>query len=266
MGYFLKIISLTKIFLCFSPSKPVTIARSVGVQVQAEDKIKGRIGILTLQNHKIGDDFFVKPISQKLPSEKMITNEEMNEKIQNFEIDLNIEKDYSGDLKRICGNSSTNSMVSPPKKSNFLHDLEDLSDISSEEFELELDKKSSEELSSGKRFKCFNTPKRKKKKQVNKVVAKSKDTPWGRRKNMTPRIPSRSIPLPNGTFKGDKNRVVCDLCGKSFSKRKNLNAHSKIIGLKDHVNSIHDGKSIYKCELCKKSFQNHSNLNRHKCG
>ena len=83
---------------------------------------------------------------------------------------------------------------------------------------------------------------------------------------MTPRIPSRSIPLQNGKFKGDKNRVVCDLCGKSFSKRKNLNAHSKIIGLKDHVNSIHDGKSIYKCELCKKSFQNHSNLNRHKCG
>ena len=245
MGYFLRIISLTKIFLCFSPSKPVTIARSVGVQVQTEDKIKGRIGILTLQNHKIGDDFFVKPISQKLPSEKMITNEEMNEKIQNFEIDLNIEKDYSGDLKRICGNSSTNSMVSPPKKSNFFHDLEDLSDISSEEFELELDKKSSEELSSGKRFKCFNTPKRKKKKQVNKVVAKSKDTPWGRRKNMTPRIPSRSIPLPNGTFKGDKNRVVCDLCGKSFSKRKNLNAHSKI---------IHEKIKNHKCETCGKEF------------
>ena len=177
---FLKLLlSLTEIFLCFSPSKPVTIARSVGVQVQTEDKIKGRIGIVTLQNHKIGDDFFVKPISQKLPSEKMITNEEMNEKIQNFEIDLNIEKDYSGDLKRICGNSSTNSMVSPPKKSNFFHDLEDLSDISSEEFELELDKKSSEELSSGKRFKCFNTPKRKKKKQVNKVVAKSIDTLHG---------------------------------------------------------------------------------------
>ena len=156
---FLKLLlSLTEIFLCFSPSKPVTIARSVGVQDQTEDKIKGRIGILTLQNHKIGDNSFVEPISQKLPSEKMITNEEMNEKIQNFEIDLNIEKDYSGDLKRICedkekkicGNSSTNSMVSPPKKSNFFHDLEDLSDISSEEFELELDKKSSEELSSGK--------------------------------------------------------------------------------------------------------------------
>ena len=148
---FLKLLlSLTEIFLCFSPSKPVTIARSVVVQVQTEDKIKGRIGILTLQNHKIGDNSFVEPISQKLPSEKMITNEEMNEKIQNFEIDLNIEKDYSGDLKRIFGNSSTNSMVSPPKKSNFFHDLEDLSDISSEEFELELDKKSSEELSSGK--------------------------------------------------------------------------------------------------------------------
>lgn len=39
-----------------------------------------------------------------------------------------------------------------PKKSNFLHDLDDLSDISSEE--LELDQTSSEELSSGKRFKC----------------------------------------------------------------------------------------------------------------
>ena len=74
--------------MCFSPSKPETIARSVGVQDQTEDKIKGRIGILTLQNHKIGDDFFVKPISQKLPSEKMITNEELNEKIQNLEIDL----------------------------------------------------------------------------------------------------------------------------------------------------------------------------------
>ena len=42
-------------WLCFSPSKPVTIARSVGIQVQTEDKIKGRIGILTLQNHKIQD-------------------------------------------------------------------------------------------------------------------------------------------------------------------------------------------------------------------
>ena len=103
---------------------------------------------------------------------------------------------------------------------------------------------------------------------------------------MTPRIPSRSIPLPSDIFKGDQNRVVCDLCGKSFSKRKNLNAHSKIIheeiknhkcetcgkefsrgiGLKDHINSIHEGKSVYKCELCKKTFQNHSNLNRHKCG
>ena len=38
------------------------------------------------------------------------------------------------------------------------------------------------------------TPKRKKN-QV-KMVAKSKDTPSRRRKNMTPRIPSRSIPLP----------------------------------------------------------------------
>ena len=52
--------------------------------------------------------------------------------------------------KKICRNSS-NSMVQP-KKSNFLHDLDDLSGISSEE--LELDQTSSEELSSGKRFKC----------------------------------------------------------------------------------------------------------------
>ena len=87
-----------------SPSKPFTIARSVGVQVQTEDKIKGRIEILTLQNHKIGDDdFFVKPISRKLPTENKLTNEdELKEKIQSLETELNIERDNSRDLKWIC--------------------------------------------------------------------------------------------------------------------------------------------------------------------
>ena len=59
---------------------------------------------MTLQNHKIGDDdFFVKPISRKLPTENKLTNEdELKEKIQSLETELNIERDNSRDLKWIC--------------------------------------------------------------------------------------------------------------------------------------------------------------------
>ena len=68
--------------------------------------------------------------------------------------------------------------------------------------------------------KVVSTPKGKKKKQVDKMIANFKDTPSRRKKNITPRITSKSIPLPNDIFNGEQNRVVCDLCWKSFSKKK----------------------------------------------
>ena len=89
---------------------------------------------------------------------------------------------------------------------------------------------------------------------------REKDQPIRDLESAKPEIKSEcgdSLTTEGKVENGAKKNHKCETCGKEFSRA---------IGLRDHINSIHEGKSVYKCELCKKTFQNRSNLNRHKCG
>ena len=78
------------------------------------------------------------------------SKETYNSKVKDLNQNQNVQKSVS--VKKETIEKSNSTSPSPPKKSKFFIDLDDLSDISSEEFEL--DQKTSEELSSIKGFKC----------------------------------------------------------------------------------------------------------------
>ena len=96
---------------------------------------------------------------------------------------LRYDEDKSDDISSDSGSDKDYSVVKEINQDDDDSDMEDFQE----------DKRRAKKKINSK---VVSTPKSKKKKQVNKMVANSKDTPSRRRKNMTPRIPSRSIPLP----------------------------------------------------------------------
>ena len=97
---------------------------------------------------------------------------------------LRYDEDKSDDISSDSGSDKDYSAAKDRNKDETEDDDDDMEDF--QENKRHTTKKTNSNVT---------TPKSKKN-QVNKMVAKSKDTPSRRRKNMTPRIPSRSIPLP----------------------------------------------------------------------
>ena len=66
---------------------------------------------------------------------------------------------------------------------------------------------------------------------------------------------------------GEKTKPLCGICGKTFSKTRNL---------KNHISTVHEGMKNHKCETCGKAFCSkqylylhigsvHEGIKNHKC-